>query len=156
MTLRRPRVLREAWRMRAKSGDEALAWALALATEAERRTARSRQESEGMRRRASRERRDGRAEGRKEAVLPVLEALDAMDSAMAADSPPAGLEAVRDLVLRRLAEAGLEEVAGVGETVDPAVHEVVSGAGSEVARVLRRGFLADGRLVRAAMVEARG
>lgn len=154
MSLRRPRVLCAAWRTRART-DPALGWALGVAAEAERRLARSRQEMEGWRRQEGRRRRDAEAKGRLDAAQAFLAGLDALDTALDGPDPPEGLEMVRAGLLQGLKELGGEDVPGAGEPVDPADHEVVAGEGKVVGRVLRRGLRLGGRLVRAAMVEAR-
>lgn len=102
----------------------------------------------------NRARKDGEAGGKRLGALAILDGIDALDMAMSHED--SGLGMVRDGLLKALISMGAEEVEGVGSSLNPSVHEVVQGAGERVKRVLRRGFLLDGILIRAAMVEAGG
>ena len=98
-------------------------------------------------------------------IADMLPTLDNFDAALAYDpQTPAeekildGMKSTRTQLLDLLHGAGLEPVATIGTAFDPAVHEAVSGpTGSGdgdlvVADELRRGYVLNGRLIRAALV----
>lgn len=100
-----------------------------------------------------------------ERTLPVLDALERSQEALAAgataESVAGGLGALERQLRKALEEVGVAPVPGAGAPFDPTVHEAVSaeeGDGPElVAEVLTPGYTLHGRLVRAARVRvARG
>ncbi len=94
-----------------------------------------------------------------EALLPVL---DSFDQAFAHEAQTPGeeqlLSGVRGTfhqLMDVLGKEGLTPVPGLGEPFDPNVHEAVMGGGDGdlvVAQELRRGYIHNGRLLRAALV----
>lgn len=128
-------------------------------------------EAENARRRAARDVEHARKfalEGFAKDLLPVADSLDKSVEAAeeVADDHPALLEGVtlsRRLFLDTLSKSGIEIVDPVGEPFDPDYHEAVSMVDSDgaepnsVVHVLQKGYMLNGRLLRAAMVTvARG
>ena len=96
-------------------------------------------------------------------IQKLLPALDSFDAALsikvesdAGKQLMAGMERTREQLLNALAEEGLTVVPTVGEKFDPEVHEPVgapTGNGQPVVdEELRRGYVLNDRLVRAALV----
>jgi molecular chaperone GrpE len=96
-------------------------------------------------------------------IQKLLPALDSFDAALsikvesdAGKQLMAGMERTREQLLNALAEEGLTVVPTVGEKFDPEVHEPVgapTGNGQPVVdEELRRGYVLNERLVRAALV----
>jgi molecular chaperone GrpE len=92
-------------------------------------------------------------------VEKLLEVLDTFDLALAHGE---GLEQGHQALVALLEKEGLERVGAEGEPFDPTRHDAVAhepgeaAAGPEVAEVLRAGYRWKGRMVRPAMVRARG
>lgn len=99
-----------------------------------------------------------------EAVLSdLLPTLDSFDAAVAFEAETAreeqqlsGVQSTRNQLLATLAAAGLEPIDALGTEFDPAMHEAVQvGQGSGTMLVtaeLRKGYLLNGKVIRAAMV----
>ncbi len=96
-------------------------------------------------------------------IQKLLPALDSFDAALsikvesdAGQQLMAGMERTREQLLTALAEEGLTVVPTVGEKFDPEVHEPVgapTGNGEPVVNEeLRRGYVLNERLIRAALV----
>ncbi len=99
-----------------------------------------------------------------EAVLSdLLPTLDSFDAAVAFEAETAreeqllsGVQSTRNQLLATLASVGLEKIDAIGTEFDPALHEAVKvGQGSGTMLVtaeLRKGYLLNGTVIRAAMV----
>jgi molecular chaperone GrpE len=96
-------------------------------------------------------------------IQKLIPALDSFDAALsikvesdAGKQLMAGMEKTREQLLNALAEEGLKVVPTIGEKFDPEVHEPIgapSGSGQPVVNEeLRRGYLLNDRLIRAALV----
>ena len=95
-------------------------------------------------------------------LLPVLDNLDlALDLAKGLEACKdfvTGVEMTRKIFLDTLTRHGLEPVGAVGEEFDPQVHEAVGMeqdpevADNAVARLVQRGYILKGRLLRPAKV----
>ncbi len=94
-------------------------------------------------------------------LLPVMDSLEkALEAASAADeATKAGIEATIRQFISALDASGLTSINPVGEKFDPALHQaltmVEAPEGIEsgcVAQVFQRGWLLNGRVLRAAMV----
>lgn len=96
-------------------------------------------------------------------IRKLLPALDSFDAALsikvesdAGKQLMTGMEKTREQLLNALAEEGLKVVPAVGEKFDPEVHEPVgapAGNGQLVVdEELRRGYVLNDRLIRAALV----
>jgi molecular chaperone GrpE len=122
-------------------------------------------ETEKYRERMEDQARQARTKGRKDVfdrLLPILDTLDiaiqSAPSAKSADKVIAGVEMVFGQLLTELSRLGLECINPVGETFDPALHEAMqkSQTGTvetgQINKVLRRGFVMNEKLVRAAQV----
>lgn len=123
-------------------------------------------EYDNFRKRATRERDEGRARAQGDVVLGLLDALD--DLARFAHLDPAstdpktvvdGAEMVERKLLKSLAAQGLEVINPVDQPFDPAVHEAVQTEPAlspeddhMVSRVFQPGYLFNGRLLRPARV----
>ena len=92
-----------------------------------------------------------------EKLLPVL---DTADLAMAHDEGNASLHQVVAALTEVLAKEGLERIDPVGKPFDPTEHDAVMhepGEGDpEVVEVMRAGYRWKGRVLRPAMVKAKG
>ena len=98
---------------------------------------------------------------------PMLEVLEALERSLVAAQTSAsfdglheGVRMVHMLMVQKLQSLGLQRVATVGETFDPAVHEAVSVVpaadetqNNRVLTEFRAGFTLGDRLVRAAQVQ---
>lgn len=122
-------------------------------------------ETEQYRVRIEDQARQAREKGRQDVfdrLLPILDTLDiAIQSAPTAKSPAkviAGVEMVYSQMLTELARLGLECINPVGELFDPAHHEAMQRSATgdvesgRIHTVLRRGFILNGKLLRAAQV----
>jgi molecular chaperone GrpE len=122
-------------------------------------------ETEKYRERMQEQAKQARTKGRKDVfdrLMPILDTLDiaiqSAPSAKSADKVIAGVEMVFSQLLTELSRLGLECVNPLGDAFDPALHEAMqkSETGTvetgKINKVLRGGFLMDGKLVRAAQV----
>lgn len=95
-------------------------------------------------------------------LLPVLDSLEkaveAASGAQGAESIAEGVELSLKLFLSVLEKHGIERIDPTGEPFDPQLHEAMTMVPSDVAEpnsvldVMQRGYLLNGRLVRAAKV----
>ena len=126
---------------------------------------RAQAEVENMRRRTAREVENAHRfalERFVEDLLPVLDSLEkAVESAAATDNLAAvaeGVELSLKLFLDRLGRSGIEQIDPLGEPFDPARQEAMTlvenpdAAPNSVLEVMQKGYLLNGRLVRAAKV----
>ena len=126
---------------------------------------RARAEAENMRRRATREVENAHRfalERFAKDLLPVLDSLEkAVESAAATDNLAAvteGVELSLKLFLDCLERNGIEQIDPLGEPFDPARQEAMAMAENpdaepnSVLEVMQKGYLLNGRLVRAAKV----
>lgn len=122
-------------------------------------------ETEKYRERMEEQAKQARTKGRQDVfdrLLPILDTLDiaiqSAPSAKSVDKVIAGVEMVFGQLLTELSRLGLECINPMGETFDPALHEAMqkseTGAveSGKINKVLRRGFVMDGKIVRAAQV----
>ena len=119
-------------------------------------------EFENVRRRMAREHERARHEGRRDALLPLLPALDTLDRALAAGSTDTpfyeGVVATHRLFLDALRELGVEPVQSEGQPFDPNQHEAVATVPPDdvdpgtVTREVRRGWRFGHELLRPAQV----
>jgi molecular chaperone GrpE len=137
--------------------------ALRQALEEERqRNLRLLAEFDNFRRRTVRAQQPAGAAGRREAMLPLLDVLDALEHALAAGSVDAnfyqGVAAIKRLFVNALRSAGAEPIPSLGEGFDPAVHDAVGTIASDtvppgtVVREERTGWRLGPDLMRPAQV----
>jgi molecular chaperone GrpE len=115
-----------------------------------------------VRRRTAQEQEAARRDGRRAALLPLLEVLDTLERALAAGSTDRsfyeGVAATHRLFLVGLREAGAEPIETVGRRFDPTMHEAIATAAANgvepdtVVREARRGWRIGDDLLRAAQV----
>jgi len=130
--------------------------------EAQGRHLRLRADFDNLRRRSAREQEAARQEGRRVALGPLLDVLDALERALKAGSTDRdfyeGVAATHRLFINALREAGAEPMETVGRPFDPNVHEAVATVPSDgrapgtVAREVRRGWRLGDSLLRPAQV----
>lgn len=119
-------------------------------------------EFENFRRRTAREHERMRHEGRRDALLALLPALDTLERALGAGSTDTpfyeGVVATHRLFLDALRELGVEPVRSKGQPFDPNQHEAVATVPAEdvepgtVTREVRRGWRFGHELLRPAQV----
>ena len=119
-------------------------------------------EFEYVRRRMAREHERARHEGRRDALLALLPALDTLERALAAGSTDTpfyeGVVATHRLFLDALRELGVEPVQSEGQPFDPNQHEAVATVPPDdvdpgtVTREVRRGWRFGHELLRPAQV----
>ena len=119
-------------------------------------------EFENVRRRMAREHERARHEGRRDALLALLPALDTLERALAAGSTDTpfyeGVVATHRLFLDALRELGVEPVQSEGQPFDPNQHEAVATVNADdvdpgtVTREVRRGWTFGHELLRPAQV----
>ncbi len=92
-------------------------------------------------------------------LLPVLDSLDAataVETAASEESLRQGLTGTRDLLLSILAKEGMEPIKALGQVFDPNLHEaaqLAEGSGTMVVNAdWRRGYMLNGRVIRATLV----
>ncbi len=96
-------------------------------------------------------------------IQKLLPALDSFDAAAATEVESeagqqllTGMLNTREQLMTALSEEGLEAIPTVGESFDPELHEPIGAPGGNgdlvVSQELRRGYLLNGRLIRAALV----
>ena len=117
---------------------------------------------ENVRRRMAREHERARHEGRRDALLPLLPALDTLERALAAGSTDApfyeGIVATHRLFIDALRELGVEPIQAEGQSFDPNQHEAVATVPADdvepgtVTREVRRGWTFGHELLRPAQV----
>ena len=131
---------------------------------------RERAEFENFRKRTTKERMEALDRGAESLIANLLGVLDnfgyTLDAARASedDQLAKGVEMVHAELIKVLTDAGLEEVPGVGQPFDPAVHEAMLQVDAEeelgeasdepvVVEVLRAGYRFKGRVLRPASVK---
>jgi len=139
--------------------------------EQEERLLRALADLDNHRKRAAREREEGRKYALQSFVRELLPVKDSLERALDANSVEAGgeSEAVREgirLTLRLwgdvLAASGVEEIDPLGQPFDPAFHEALSlrpapeATPDTVVEVVQKGYLLNGRLIRPARVIVAG
>lgn len=94
-------------------------------------------------------------------ILPTLDnfqrAFQHIPSDLASHEWVKGVAAIEADLMRQMNDAGLKRMQSLGETVDPARHEVLSmGPGAEglVAEVFEEGYELNGKVIRPAKVRA--
>jgi molecular chaperone GrpE len=143
-----------------RATDDAVAQAEARATEMEDRWKRAVAEFINYKRRAEQELAEALRGANAVLIVDLLPVLDDLELALASVPPEeAGskwVEGVR-LVERKFRQTleryGVQAIDTVGRPFDPNQHEAVSGRGPIVARVYRRGYRLNGRVLRPAQVE---
>ena len=94
-------------------------------------------------------------------MLPVLDSLEkALELAGEERNPMIeGIEATYRQMVQAMQQSGMTEINPVGEKFDPAVHQAIAmvpaqadQVSGQVAQVFQRGWLINGRVLRAAMV----
>lgn len=126
------------------------------------RVLRARAEEENTRRRTAREAENARKfalERFTRELLPVIDNFERALEAAADDSAvQEGLDLSMKLLFGVLENAGIEQVDPIGETFDPAYHEAMATVDNpdaepgSVTEVIQKGYVLNGRLLRAAMV----
>jgi molecular chaperone GrpE len=129
-----------------------------------------------VRQRLQREQQQSLERARAEIVSPMFEVFEAMERSVIAAkslssdgsrnggqqvaSVTSGLEMLEQLMIKKLAELGIERVVSIGETFDPAVHEAVAMASVDdpekdgrIVAELSPGFRYDKSLIRAPKVQ---
>jgi molecular chaperone GrpE len=119
-------------------------------------------EFDTFRRRVTREQESARDHGRRQALLPLLPVVDALERALdAGSSDPTfyeGVAATHKLFLTAVRSAGAEPIESVGRQFDPSVHEAIGTEATAdfapgiVARELQRGWRLGPEVIRAARV----
>ena len=117
---------------------------------------------ENVRRRMAREHERARHEGRRDALLALLPALDTLERALAAGSTDTpfyeGVVATHRLFIDALRELGVEPIQAEGQPFDPNQHEAVATEPADdvepgtVTREVRRGWRFGHELLRPAQV----
>lgn len=126
---------------------------------------RSQAEAENTRRRASRDVENAHKFALEKFAAELLPVLDSLEKAVevaaeseGAESIAEGVELSLKLFLSVLEKHGIERIDPIGEPFDPQVHEALTMVPSEhaepnsVVEVMQRGYLLNGRVVRAAKV----
>jgi molecular chaperone GrpE len=97
-------------------------------------------------------------------LLPSLDSLqqavnvDTSDNSLLPDETAIGLRMVQKQLIEVLQSEGLEEIAAVGNPLDPELHEVVSYVETDekpeniVLEEIRRGYTLNGRVIRPSLV----
>ena len=125
---------------------------------------RTQAEFQNFKRRNATARADGYEDGVRETVNVTLPAIDNLELALKAAETHGETGALYDgvkLTLKLLTDAlgkvGLEEVAALGETFDPELHEAVmrepGGTENQIVEVFRKGYKVKDRMIRYAMVK---
>ncbi|NBC22769.1 MAG: nucleotide exchange factor GrpE [Gammaproteobacteria bacterium] len=126
---------------------------------------RSQAEAENTRRRASRDVENAHKFALEKFAADLLPVLDSLEKAVEVASTSEGAESIAEgvelslkLFLSVLEKHGIERIDPTGEPFDPQVHEALTMVPSEhaepnsVVEVMQRGYLLNGRVVRAAKV----
>lgn len=121
-------------------------------------------EFENYRKRTGRERAELIDRASQRVIERLLPALDGFDAALtyqpqneAEEKILTGMRDIHRLLMESLAEEGFEPIDAAGVPFDPAVHEAVTGPGSDgegelIVREMRRGYTLRDRVIRAALV----
>ncbi len=148
--LKKPQVLINQWIKKAKT-DEALAWALDLAKDAQKKYISVKAEEENLARRKDIQIQESLRKGKTEGALALVDSVESLERALEFSEDAEGLMMIRDDLLNRLKTLGVEEVDSVD--FNPSFHKAVKGKGKKISKILRKGYLIDGKLLRPAMVE---
>ena len=144
------------------SEDEVVLLKNELATERDR-SLRLLAEFDNYRRRTNEERAFAEEAGKREILLALLDVMDDFDRALlhvgtAPDAVADGLKLIRQRLSDVLHANGVTPFDSEGQTFDPTIHEamtMIDGEGGESGTVYaeaRRGYFANGRLLRPALV----
>lgn len=121
-------------------------------------------EFDNYRKRAGRERSELIDRAAQRVIERLLPTLDSFNAALAyqpqneaEEQILTGMRDTHRLLMDALAEEGFDPIDASGVPFDPAVHEAVTGPGSDgdgelIVREMRRGYTLHGRVVRAALV----
>jgi molecular chaperone GrpE len=130
--------------------------------EEQQRSLRLLAEFDNFRRRLAREHKAAADAGRRDALVPLLGVLDALEQALAAGSSDAnfyeGVAATSRLFVNALKSAGAEPIPALGEPFDPTVHNAVATVTSDtvkpgtIVREQRSGWRLGNELLRPAEV----
>ena len=148
--LRKPQVLIKQWINKAKT-DEALAWALGLAKDAQKKYIAVKSEEANAVRRKDIQVKESFRKGKTDGALALIDSIESLERALEFSKDSEGLEMIRDELLNRLKGLGVEEVES--DEFNPSFHQAVQGKGKYVSKILRKGYLLDGNLLKPAMVE---
>lgn len=122
---------------------------------------RARADYDNLKKRAEREAQDMVRFGKADFMLKVLDVIDDLERAMAADAGHAPLISGLDLTLKKLGSIlkseGLEPIESEGKPFDPALHEAVSASEDDVdcervLQELRKGYTYCGSTLRPSIV----
>ena len=122
---------------------------------------RARADYDNLRKRVDREAQDMIRLGKSDFMLKVLDVVDDLERAMAADADHEALRSGLDLTLKKLGSVmkseGLEPIDAVGKPFDPALHEAVSATEEDVEcetvqQELRKGYTYCGCTLRPSIV----
>jgi len=126
---------------------------------------RIRADYENLKRRMERDRDEHRRQARAqvvEALLPVMDNMDRALKVLEGEAPEEwcrGLDLVHQQMREALGRLGLSEIDPLGEPFDPTRHEAIASAERDdvppntVTAVYEKGYLFEGRLLKAARVE---
>ena len=130
--------------------------------EAREQVLRARAEEENTRRRTAREAANARKFALEQFIRELLPVIDnferALTAAEATSAVHEGLDLSMKLLLGVLQKAGIEVVDPIGEPFDPTYHEAMATIDNpdaepgSVTEVVQKGYVLNGRLLRAAMV----
>lgn len=94
-------------------------------------------------------------------ILPTLDnfqrAFSAVPQDIAGHEWVKGLVSIEQDLLKQVSDMGLERMKSLGETVDPARHEVITvgpGADGSVTEVFEEGYTLNGKVIRPAKIRA--
>jgi molecular chaperone GrpE len=119
-------------------------------------------ELDNFRKRAEREKEEFRKYATEDLLLDLLPVVDNFEASVAFvpedqqdNSWVTGIMHIKNQLLRVLEDRGLEEISTQpGDPIDASIHEVVGGKGEQVGKVLKKGYRLNGKVVRAASIEA--
>lgn len=127
---------------------------------------RAQAEIANMRNRFQKEREDASRYRSQDLGKELLPAVDNLERALAIEvtdeqgqSLKKGIEMVMESMLHALKSAGIEEIPALGETFDPNLHQAVQTVpveegqkSDEIVQVFQKGYVLQGRVLRASMV----
>ncbi len=100
-----------------------------------------------------------RLRGQEEILESILPALDSFDVAMSGegwnnvdDAWRTGMEFVRTQLAQALESHGIVAFGREGDTFDASKHEAAEGKGDKIVKVLRKGYMLKGKVIRPARV----
>ena len=148
--LKKPQVLINQWIKKSKT-DEALSWALDLAKDAQKKYIAVKTEEENLARRKDIQVSESFRKGKTEGAVALVDSVESLERALEFSKDDEGLVMIRDELSNRLNSLGVEEVDST--KFNPSFHQAVKGKGKFISKILRKGYLIDGKLLRPAMVE---